>query len=71
MRTGFQETIAELLADKRFVLCGVGMAVNLDHVTEVENEAVVFDDNNKTFMGKKACRELRVAWSDYLLDSEG
>lgn len=71
MRSGFQESIAELLADKRFVLCGAGMAVNLDHVTEVENEAVVFDNTYKPFLGKKACRELRVVWSDYLLDSEG
>ena len=71
MRTGFQGAIADLLADKRFVLCGVAMAVNLDHITEVENEAVVFDDTYKPFLGKKLCRELRVAWSDYLLDSEG
>ena len=71
MRSGFGETISELLADKRFMLCGAGMAVNLDHITEVENEAVVFDDTYKPFLGKKACRDLRVAWSDYLLDSEG
>ena len=40
-------------------------------VTEIENEAVAFGDTYKPFLGKKACRELRVAWSDYLLDSEG
>ncbi|MBQ8449228.1 MAG: response regulator transcription factor [Clostridia bacterium] len=71
MRSGFGEAIADLLDDKRFVLCGAGMAVNLDHVTEIENEAVAFGDTYKPFLGKKACRELRVAWSDYLLDSEG
>ena len=71
MRSGFQESIADLLSDKRFALCGASAAVNLDHVTEVESEAVVFDGTDKVFFGKKACKSLRNIWSDYLVDAEG
>ncbi|MBQ4630430.1 MAG: response regulator transcription factor [Clostridia bacterium] len=66
LRTPFTEACADLLSDKRFFLCSQSMLVNLDHVTEVENEAVVFLDAHKTFLGEKSCRKLRSAWSEYL-----
>lgn len=71
LRMGFAEAVADLLADSRFALCGVGMAVNLDHVTEIESEAVVFANSERAFLGKKACRELRGVWTDYLFRGEG
>lgn len=71
LRTGFADSVSELLADSRFVLCGAGMAVNLDHLTAIESEALVFDNTYKPFLGKKACRELRGVWSDYLFNGEG
>jgi len=71
IRTTFAEAVQELTADRRFVLCGAGMAVNLHHITEVENEALVFQNTLRVYPGKKACREVRSAWYDYNFDGEG
>lgn len=68
LRIPFSEACNELLSDPRFYLCSQSMLVNLDHVTEVENEAVVFGDSYKAFLGEKACRKLRSAWSSYLFE---
>ena len=68
IRTNFTDAVSKLLEDKRFVLCGAGMAVNLDHVTEVENDAVVFDNTYRPFLGEKLCRKLRSDWSNYLFE---
>jgi len=70
VRTNFSDAISDLLKDKRFCLCGASMAVNLDHITEIENEAIVFGKNGKAFLGKKACRELRSTWTDYLFGED-
>lgn len=71
IRAPFSETVQDLLRDGRFVLCGAGMAANLDHVTAVESTALVFDGRYRTLLGIKACRELRSVWYDYLFDKEG
>lgn len=68
LRTTFAEAMAELTADRRFVLSGQSMAVNLDHITEIENEAVVFDRSDRAFLGEKNCRKLRSTWSKYLFE---
>jgi DNA-binding LytR/AlgR family response regulator len=65
MRASFSDSVAELLEDRRFVLCGPGTAVNLDHVTEVDNDSVTLGDTT-VFAAKKSCRDLRLAWSEYL-----
>lgn len=71
LRTTFPEAMAELLADRRFVLCGQSMLVNLDHITEIENDAVVFGKTYRPPMGEKNCRKLRSIWSEYLFAQEG
>lgn len=68
LRTTFAEAMAELTADRRFILSGQSMAVNLDHITEIENEAVVFDFGYRAFLGEKNCRKLRSTWSKYLFE---
>ena len=70
IRTTFAEAVQELLKDRRFVLCGAGMAANLQHITAVENEALVFKNTFRAYLGKKACREVRSAWYDYAFDEE-
>lgn len=70
LRTTFAEAMSDLLSDKRFTACGQSMVVNLDHVTEVENDAVVFGSTYHPFLGEKQCRKLRSVWSDYLFDRE-
>lgn len=71
LRTSFTESMQELLADKRFALCGASMVANMHHITMVENEGVVFMNTVRVFLGKKACRELRSAWNAYWLTGEG
>lgn len=71
LRSTFANAIAELLCDKRFNLCSVGMVVNLDHITEIENEAVVFGRKYRSFLGVKYCRKLRRVWSNYILANQG
>ena len=71
LRTTFSEAMKELLADKRFALCGQSMVVNLDHVTMVENSAVVFGTTYRTFLGEKLCRKLRDVWTAYWFEQEG
>ena len=68
LRSSFPEACSELMQDRRFFLCSQSMLVNLDHITEVEYEAVVFGDTYKAFLGQKACRKLRSAWSEYLFE---
>lgn len=71
LRIPFTEAVSELLRDDRFSLCGASMAVNLHHVTAVETEGLLFDDVERVFLGKKACRELRSVWSNYWINEEG
>ena len=70
LRIPFTEAVKELISDKRFSLCGASMAANLGRITAVETEGVVFDGSKRVFLGKKSCRELRSAWSNYWISEE-
>ena len=70
VKTAFSQAMADLLADKRFTACGQSMVVNLDHITEVENTAVVFGTAYRPFLGEKLCRKLRDMWAEYLFGQE-
>ena len=70
LRTTFSEAIQELLRDTRFVLCGKSMAVNLQHISKVGTDQIVFKSSNKIFLNNKMCRELRSIWTDYWLNKE-
>lgn len=71
VRTTFSQAIQELLCDPRFCACGQSLVVNLDHITEVESSAVVFDSDKSAYVGEKLCRKLREVWSEYLFGQEG
>ena len=71
LRTTFTDAVRELLADKRFVLCGASMAANMHYITTVESEGVIFTDSCRVHLGKKACRELRTTWSNYWITEAG
>lgn len=68
LRGSFTDAVTELLADKRFYQCSVGMLVNLDCITEIESGAIVFGNTYRPFLGEKHCRKLRSAWSEYLFN---
>ena len=71
VRTAFSKALEDLLADRRFAACGQSMVVNLDHVTEVQRDAIVFGDTYRPFLGEKLCRKLRDTWAEYLFEQEG
>lgn len=71
LRIPFTEAVSNLLSDPRFVLCGASMVVNMHYVTMVENEAIVFTDETRVFLGVKACRKLRADWNAYWITQEG
>lgn len=70
VRSSFSEAVQELLRDRRFMLCGTSTLLNLQHISSVENEAIVFSDGSKMFLSAKACREIRSAWCDYCFNGE-
>lgn len=71
LRTTFSEAVQELLRDNRFVLCGKSIAVNLQHISKISTDKIIFTNNNKIFLSNKMCRELRYIWTDYWLNKEG
>lgn len=71
LRSTFTEAVKELLSDRRFALCGASMVVNMHHISMVEAEGILFEDGSQVRLGRKACRELRVAWNDFWLSEEG
>ena len=71
LRMPFPDAMQELLSDPRFVLCGQSMVANLSHLTMVENDALIFEDTYKAYLGVKLCREIRSIWSDFWLQKEG
>ena len=70
IRTTFSQATEELLSDKRFVMCGSSAVVNLQHISMVENESIMFCDDSEIYHSKKLCREARSAWYDYCFDKE-
>jgi len=70
LRTTFGKAVAELAADKRFAPCGATTLINLNRISEIENESVSFDDGSSMYLSKKNCRELRGNWTSYLFEED-
>ena len=71
IRSSFSEVIAELLSDGRFALCGNSTAVNLYHVSMTDTDTLFFKNGTKLYVGKRAGRDIRSAWSDFWMNGEG
>ncbi len=71
IRSSFSEVIAELLSDGRFALCGNSAAVNLYHVSMTDTDTLFFKNGTKLYVGKRAGRDIRSAWSDFWMNGEG
>lgn len=70
LRTTFSEAVSEPASDKRFAQCGATTLVNLNRITEIENESITFDDGSNMYVSKKNCRELRDQWVSYLFEED-
>lgn len=71
IRTSFTDAVQELFTDSRFFLCCAGVAANLQHISMVNHDSVIFKDHYQLFLPKKGCREVRSAWYDYCFNEEG
>lgn len=65
VRTTFTDAISDLLSDRRFVLCGTSMLVNLHHVKAVEVDSLVFRNGTRVYLSKKLCRDARAEWNKF------
>lgn len=70
LRTSFTDAVQELLADKRFLQCGQSTVVNLQQVTRVGNDELIFKNSDTLFFNKKLCRNIRSVWSEFWLNKE-
>jgi len=70
IRSSFTDAVQPLLEDGRFALGGATQAVNLHHITAIENETLVFRNGLRVYWGKRACRKLRTLWFEYYLATE-
>lgn len=69
-RVSFSEATDELTQDERFVKCGASFVINLYYVKSVEKDGVVFTDEKRLALPKKACGPLRSSWLDYWFSGE-
>ena len=70
LRTTFSEAVKDLIADGRFITCGASMVLNLNHITMVEKEAILFKDTFKLPLSRKMCTDIRTAWYDFCFNGE-
>lgn len=70
IRTSFSEAVQELLQDSRFLLCGTSMVANMHHITMVEKDGLLFRDQRKVYLPRKACSDIRSAWYDFYFNEE-
>lgn len=71
IRTSFSEAVQELLQDSRFVLCGTSMVANMHHITMVEKDGLLFRNQRKVYLPRKACSDIRSLWYDFYFNGEG
>ncbi len=67
LRGSFQEAAADLLADRRFILCGASFVLGLHHVKAVERGSALLDSGVKTIIPQASFAEIKRAWMDYWL----
>ena len=67
----FSEAVQELLQDSRFVLCGTSMVANMHHITMVEKDGLLFRNQRKVYLPRKACSDIRSLWYDFYFNGEG
>ena len=68
IQTSFQETIAPLLQDKRFFLCGASFVLNLYYIKSINKTGALIADGRRVTVPKRAFSALQNAWSDFWLE---
>lgn len=65
LRGSFSREVAPLLEDRRFVICGAGMAVNLSAVEHVDDESVLLRGGVMLYPSRSACSMLKKQLAAY------
>ena len=71
LRTAFRDTVAPLLADLRFRLCGASFVLNLQHVTGVDGQTALLDDGGRVSLPRTAVAAFKEAWGRFWLGADG
>lgn len=64
----FREMVTPLLADRRFYLCGVSLAINLNHVRMVDRNGALLSTGQRIEVPRRTTGALYLAWSNYWLE---
>ncbi len=67
IRGSFQEAVADLLADRRFIPCGVSFVLGLHHVKTMEKTAALLDSGGEVPLARASYGDVKRAWIDYWL----
>ena len=63
LRGSFSEEVAPLLEDRRFAVCGSGMAVNLALIETADDDSVLLRGGVMLYPSKSACSSLKKQWA--------
>lgn len=67
IHASFRETVAPLLEDRRFYLCGASYTFNLQRVVGVSSGQALLDGGGAVALPQRWVTPFKVAWGDYWL----
>lgn len=70
IRSSFSDAVQDLLLDSRFIQCGTSMVANMHHITMVEKDGLLFRNQRKVYLPRKACSDIRSVWYDFYFNEE-
>ena len=70
IRSSFSDAVQDLLLDSRFIQCGTSMVANMHHITMVEKDGLLFRNQKKVYLPRKACSDIRSVWYDFYFNEE-
>lgn len=68
IRVPFRQAAASLLADWRFCQCGASFVLNFQHVTGVNGQVAMLDNDQTVTLPRTAAVEFKKAWGNYWLE---
>lgn len=68
LREPFKNAVERLLQDRRFVLCGASLVLNLHHVQEVSRGEALLSNGERVPLTRTARSKVKFAWMDYWLN---
>ena len=66
-RMPFKEFAAPLRGDARFLVCGRGAIVNMEHAADFEDAAFIMDEGSRVLVSREQEKPARQVFMEYLL----